>query len=390
MLKTRSDLMYYNLAKVAKANWGLDAEAVKEIYNMVIVPKITYAAAAWHTATNKVRNKKMLFTAQRHATLRIAKAFRTISTEALLVICGVPPIDLVVHEKAQNYKVRKDLTVRVEKGESQNNDAKIYTDGSKSETGVGAALVVFVEGVKVAHRQYRLNNNCTVYQAELLAIREAVKYYIESMTDKTVLICTDSRSALDALCQYRDTNRITNDIKTMIKQYNGKGTIGFKWVRAHVGVAGNERADQLAKEATNKTEIDFTELPASYIKWEIRDSMRRRWQLSWNESDKGRHTYNVLPNIEERLNELKWIPMDFYLTQILSGHAKCMTYFKKTNKHDTEECICGTNRQTVEHLLLECARYAALRTELECSFYKDQNNTPLNLYHIVRTKVRPN
>ncbi|XP_067143920.1 uncharacterized protein [Centruroides vittatus] len=204
--------------------------------------------------------------------------------------------------------------------------------------------------------------------------------------DKDVLICTDSRSALDALLQFRDTTRMTVNIKQQIMNHNGKRTIRFRWVRGHSGVVSNDKADELAKEAANKAGIDYDVLPAAYIKKTIRDYINDKWQVRWTESNKDRFTYGILPNIQELLRDLQWLRNDFISTQVLSGHAKCNTYFKKVNRSTSEECECGDNSQTVEHLLLKCPKYAILRNELECLFNKDNPNLTMDIYNLIRTR----
>ncbi|XP_023210408.1 uncharacterized protein LOC111613291 [Centruroides sculpturatus] len=415
MLKSRSDIIFNHLARVAKADWGLDSAAIKEIYRAVFIPKVTYAASVWHAAVDKVRNKRTLMTIQRHAALRLAKAFRTISTDALLVICGVMPLDLAIHEKAQHYRVRKGKTIRVgndtfmmgsycvkptlselyspperliitEIDENIDGSIELYTDGSKSDKGVGAAFVVYVEGAERAFMQFKLDNNCTVFQAKLLALKEAVRYFVESLQDEQVTICTDSRTALDTLKQYKDDNKMAIDIKGMLKRCQGRGVIKFRWVKAHAGLVRNERADALAKDAADNESTDFNILPRAYIKKKIRDSMRKRWQVRWSDSTKGRNTYEILPNIEERLGELKWMSIDFVMTQMLSGHAKCNAYLHKINKHPNDRCECGADCQSIQHLIFQCSKYALLRHEMECVFMFNQPNTTMNLYHIIRNK----
>ncbi|XP_067123772.1 uncharacterized protein [Centruroides vittatus] len=415
MVKTRSDLLFNHLARVAKADWGLDSAAIKELYNAVFIPKITYAANAWHIAADKVRNKRTLLAAQRHAALRMAKAFRTVSTEALLVICGILPIDLVLHEKAQRYRVRKGDAISVgdlrfdagtygfrpaltdlpsppdritimESTENGHENIEVYTDGSKTDEGVGAAFVVFKHGKELTNRQYKLDGRCSVFQAELLALKMAVKYYSDKMSDEDVTMCSDSRSAIDALKQFKDSNHLAMEIKNIIKSCGGRGTIKFRWVRAHVGLIGNERADELAKAAINKNNTDYTVLPATYIKRQIAEGMRNRWQLRWTESTKGRHTHNILPNIKERLEDLWWMPTGFTLTQVLSGHAFCNSYLHRINRSPTDECDCGEDQQTVLHLIFNCHKFAALRQELECVFYHEKPSHTFDLYNVTRTK----
>ncbi|KAF9407884.1 hypothetical protein HW555_012255 [Spodoptera exigua] len=49
----------------------------------------------------------------------------------------------------------------------------IYTDGSKSVDGVGAAYSYWRDGTEIRTKRMRLESMCTVFQAELLAIARA-------------------------------------------------------------------------------------------------------------------------------------------------------------------------------------------------------------------------
>ena len=51
-----------------------------------------------------------------------------------------------------------------------------YTDGSKSDFGVGAGIVIFLDNNLITKMQYRLNERCTDNQAEQMAILKALEY----------------------------------------------------------------------------------------------------------------------------------------------------------------------------------------------------------------------
>jgi ribonuclease HI len=77
---------------------------------------------------------------------------------------------------------------------------QIFTDGSKSEQGVGAGIVVFRSGNYFKIPQYRLNKRCANNQAEQLAILRALEYTENIQTeDKTATVYTDSKMTLDSL-----------------------------------------------------------------------------------------------------------------------------------------------------------------------------------------------
>jgi len=66
---------------------------------------------------------------------------------------------------------------------------QIFTDGSKSEEGVGAGIVVFKSGNLINSLKFRLNKRCTNNQAEQLAILRALEFTENIETeDKTATI----------------------------------------------------------------------------------------------------------------------------------------------------------------------------------------------------------
>ncbi|GBM63425.1 hypothetical protein AVEN_82273-1 [Araneus ventricosus] len=78
------------------------------------------------------------------------------------------------------------------------------------------------------------------------------------------------------------------------------------WVKAHAGNIGNERAVQLAKDATQHGQpYTLTKLPKPHINGILRKSMLEEWQTSWKNSDAGRKIYNIMPSVSLRLTN--WI-----------------------------------------------------------------------------------
>ena len=75
----------------------------------------------------------------------------------------------------------------------------IYTDGSKSEQGVGAGIVITGRGIPSVNR---MDARCTNNQAEAFAILKALDYVQinnENEEDKVATVHTDGRITLDSL-----------------------------------------------------------------------------------------------------------------------------------------------------------------------------------------------
>jgi hypothetical protein len=96
--------MTYLLRKSAKLHWSLGHKSLKIIYEGALTPNLTYGTPVWEEAARKNRNPSKLQRVQRLINIKIAKAYRTISYDAFCVMAGVPPIAIVIAEKAQLYK----------------------------------------------------------------------------------------------------------------------------------------------------------------------------------------------------------------------------------------------------------------------------------------------
>jgi hypothetical protein len=88
----------FSLSKSAKITWGLKHGALKTIYTGEILPLQLYGASVWKNVMNKFCCKAKLIRIQRLINIRIAKAYRTVSNEALCVITGLIPINIKIEE----------------------------------------------------------------------------------------------------------------------------------------------------------------------------------------------------------------------------------------------------------------------------------------------------
>lgn len=168
--------VYKQLARAAKISWGLHPEVIRTIYTAVVEPIILYAASAWAPAAKKLGVQQQLGVVQRGFAQKLCKAYRTVSLSSALVLTGILPLDLKVQEAAALYEAKKGLPqpalggrdvermVRYsstphpaeymdmqfsclidQEHEDSAHAVKIYTDGSKIDGKVGAALSIWIE-----------------------------------------------------------------------------------------------------------------------------------------------------------------------------------------------------------------------------------------------------
>lgn len=102
---TKGKSLFFKLGMIARANWGLKFSCLKTLYTGVFVPMVLYGVGSWGDLINRA-HRRTLLSAQRQALIRICRAYRTTSTDALQVICGLIPIDILAIEYFFRYKVR--------------------------------------------------------------------------------------------------------------------------------------------------------------------------------------------------------------------------------------------------------------------------------------------
>ena len=78
----------------------------------------------------------------------------------------------------------------------------IYTDGSKSEKGVGVGITIIRPRTPTVKLMYRMDTRCNINQAEAYAILKALEYIQTTITneeDKAATVHSDSRTTLDSI-----------------------------------------------------------------------------------------------------------------------------------------------------------------------------------------------
>ena len=97
--------LIFSLSKSAKIKWRLKHE--KTNYTGGILPLLLYGTPVWKSVLNKHSYKAKLIRIQRLINIRIAKAYRTVSNEALCVIVGIKPIHIKIEGAGRYCEITK-------------------------------------------------------------------------------------------------------------------------------------------------------------------------------------------------------------------------------------------------------------------------------------------
>lgn len=191
------------------------------------------------------------------------------------------------------------------------NHLKVFTDGSKLNSDqVGCAF--FIPDFNV-RRQYRLNNNISIFSAEFFAIYMALSFLNDLPRPLTqVVILTDSKSVLESLNNSSSKNRydLQLECKILIDQIIKKGTdLTLLWIPSHVGITGNDIVDKEAKSAAQKNDIDYDiGLSLSEIYAKLKNKINSDWNIFFHEKCTERNWVKFenydMPNIAHNLQPL--------------------------------------------------------------------------------------
>ena len=243
-------------------------------------------------------------------------------------------------------------------------DIQVYTDGSKKDEKVGAGVCIQGDGVNMEISE-PLGEFASVFTAELVAIRIA----LVNLRDKnrvSVVIYSDSRSALQALLRYQSDNVLIQDIQELVYELTiNTVKVMFCWVPSHVGIKGNEKADSLAKAALNMERQGAATVFFSDFRGHIKSKLYHRWREQWIDMVDDRLTQ--LREVQDFIRPRKWeVELtrmeDIKITRLRIGHTRFARDYYFTGM-DEPECIeCG-EVLTVKHVLLDCGNFYHERRE---------------------------
>lgn len=112
---------------------------------------------------------------------------------------------------------------------------------------------------------------------------------------------------------------------------------------------------------------------------EIRQHSLEAWQQRWQNEIYGRWTAQLIPILQTWINRT-YGDVNYYLTQILSGHGYFCKYLHKMGKASGPECIYGdSSEDDAKHTVFECIKWQEQRIELE------QHTGPLTTENIIQT-----
>ena len=164
---------------------------------------------------------------------------------------------------------------------------RIYTDGSKSNNGVGCAYTVYKNSTLIDNKSFSLAPHCSVLQAETFAILKAAEYILNVgnyMETWSIRILSDSQSAIKALSNFQSKKALTWETRQKIISSPISTTL--EWVKAHNEDQYNNEVDLLAKQASTIRPFSFEKVPHSLTRSEIESSILNKYYANYKRKPK--------------------------------------------------------------------------------------------------------
>jgi ribonuclease HI len=406
--KAKKDMIRINIT--LSKNIGPSPKLTHWVYTAVIRPKITYAAHVWCGKISNYKLEKKSRQIQRWALTKLGPIRENTPTAGLEIITKTVPLHIHLQEislktiynfKNLNLKLLETFSLkghlarwilmlqkyipsaalisdkgqkllaptfqnRVEEPQSES-EVAVYTDGSKMGPDCGSGFFIKWKEQSRIGLSYN-GQKYTVFLSEIRAITLAIERIIwEKIPNMVVNIYSDSQSAIDAILNIKSNSKAIHQCWEKLKQLDKTHQWSLSWVKAHVGLKGNELADKLAKKGTRFRQVSKLPIAPIFTIKEIVKFTMANWDTYWNGRVDCRQTKLWLPapNLKISKEILKLNKSDFGLiTRWISGHCFLARHEAIIHNEDPICNICFIDDQMPWHLLKECPATNSIRRNI--------------------------
>lgn len=234
---------------------------------------------------------------------------------------------------------------------------RLYTDGSKSESGTGYAVVSANGEVLCSER---IPNYFSTFSTEALAIFKATE--LAKTSRKNSIICTDSLSTVNAIRNIRNRSTFINKIRDNIIQ--GRTKLIILWIPGHSGIRGNELADRVARSVSTEPNIIPYSPPKNDSTRHINSHLEQKRKQSWAQYT---HLYRNFNSDGDpaRYPTTTSSRSNKCFLRLRLGHTQ-MTHSYILQKENPPTChLCQSDRiLTIKHFIYDCPKVLDLSNKL--------------------------
>ena len=261
----------------------------------------------------------------------------------------------------------------------------IYTDGSDIDGQVGAAAVLYNDGVEQAtlHKHLETSKQYTIFDAELVGAILGAHMAAQTRSSSSITLGIDNQATIIAT---KDRNPASGQhLVTHLQNslcgsaQNTRSDITIRWTPGHKGIVGNERADEKAKNAAQGMTSAQHKLPEA-LKHDLprskSASLHAHKETLKQEAIEACRKSKVFPKlhaIDPSTPSKNFVKIAHalprrqaaMLIQLRSGHAPLNKHLHRMGKAESPLCpACHRKNETIHHFLVECKEYDTHRGQM--------------------------
>jgi len=207
-------------------------------------------------------------------------------------------------------------------------------------------------------KSLHISSQASIFTAELIALNLSL-YIVRRSKRKKFAIFSDSLSSLLAINnRHLETGYVQKFITDYSQLSNSGKIIILVRIPSHIGIRGNELADEAAKSALNLS-MSAMKCPATDLYSDVVNHCHRLWQPEWD-----RCVLNKLHSVKPLLGYSSLTSLSrqdaVLLRRLRIGHTR-LTHSYLLNRQDQPDCSHCYCALTIAHVLLECNHYNAVR-----------------------------
>ena len=139
--------------------------------------------------------------------------------------------------------------------------------------------------------------------------------------------------------------------------------VNMVWIKSHSGIPDNEAVDQMAKDSTMLAEIESQLASKSYIRNQVLDRVRERWDNEWSQYPKARQSKQFFLH-QDKARAKEIMSLSRYklgrLIRITSGHNQLGYHQFVINPSLSRLCrYCNDADETFAHWSDNCPAFEA-------------------------------
>jgi ribonuclease HI len=215
----------------------------------------------------------------------------------------------------------------------------------------GAGIYIKYTGGGEDHISLATGIYSTNFKAEAVALKIGAEHIEHSpLSSHNIVFFSDAKAVLQALDTARDKelNALSSALASLCRIH----TVVLQWVPSHCNILGNDAADSLAKEGSQKEQNDRS-TTFKEVKTIIRAKQHNHW-LQQHPQHKQNDPYHLLSRPEQVI-----------LFRLRTGHNRMNHHlFTKFRIGQSDQCPCQTGSMTTEHLPQFCPLHNGLRHQI--------------------------